>query len=85
MFAYHYVPATDYNWDENFNGDLKTLTCINHTSKRWATKHLRDRSLLYYGDAETGLMSTECDCPLSDLMVQVPGAALVKVGAKPAK
>lgn len=65
------IPVRDFDWDENFTGEMHELTCNNHRSLKWMTKHYYDRALFYYGEKGTGRMSTECDCTHGDLRVVV--------------
>ena len=54
--------AVDFDWNAN-NMQLVTLTCKDHRSLRWMTKHLRERSLHFVSD------DRECPCPLASLVV----------------
>jgi len=58
-----------YPWDPD-ELTTKTLTCVNHPTGRWHTKHIWHRNL-HFVRAPDGL-TDECDCPLEDMAVVVP-------------
>jgi hypothetical protein len=65
------IPIKEYEWDANFDGDLKAVTCVNHPTARYLTKHIWDRGLHFVEAADGFKPFEECTCPLVDLAVVV--------------
>lgn len=65
------IPVKEYDWDAHWDGDLKTVTCVNHPTARYLTKHIYDRSL-HFVEAAAGFKPfEECPCAFADLAVVV--------------
>lgn len=60
------VKATEFDWSAN-NMEHRMLTCVNHPTGLWMTKHLGQRTL-HIMEYPQG-MAGECSCPLADLIV----------------
>lgn len=65
-----YVPIDDFNWADN-DMILQHITCKNHTTARYLSKHPYDRSLHFVESAVDMPPFTECSCPFGDLVVVV--------------
>jgi hypothetical protein len=74
-----YIPVNKYPWNEQ-ELEHKTLTCKNHPSARYLTKHAYARNLhLIEVPTDEGIERTdigECTCPFLDMVVVVNFASL---------
>ena len=61
------TPVHDFDWDAN-GMEHRTLTCKNHTDRRWVTKNWNERTLHYIGLSD-GSYAPECVCRASLLRV----------------
>jgi hypothetical protein len=62
------VLVKHYPWNAD-ELTTKTLTCVNHLTGRWTTKHIWYRNLHFVRAPDD--LAGECDCPLDDLAVIV--------------
>lgn len=71
------TPVLEFQWPSYGEiGPLFELTCKNHPTLRWSTKHPVHRSLHYLGvkdfeftDEDRKYAFSECECPYSALQV----------------
>lgn len=63
------VPVNEFKWPEP--GELFTVTCVNHPTAVYYTKHIYMRGLHFIKAPEGFGPFGECPCPFSDLRVVV--------------
>ena len=62
------IPLAEFDWAAN-DMKLQEITCKNHTTARYLSKHPWQRRLHFVEAAVDMPPFTECPCPLEDLCV----------------